>query len=141
MPDKLSDIQNWVIAGTAIISGIFTACATAITAFINFGKKYQRTIDKNEELETLIKDTSMKQNKMENEFDRRFREVLGLFSTSDGEPNFITYRAHDIIAKRCQDMVNQKIDSGDNFLMAEIRHVKEICERIEESIEKSGKIK
>ncbi len=136
MAAETPEVQNWIISIVAFFSAAITGLISTITFSVNAGKRYQKLLDKKEQLETKLKEVSKDQEDMEQEYNRRFNEILNLFKTADGEPAFVTYKAHDKIASRCQKLVNQKIVSGDKLVMAEIKHVKEICERIELRIRK-----
>lgn len=120
----------------AVISALVGGGVSALVASHKTGQAYQKLKDDNAAQDEKIVAIEKSQDEMREDFDRRFQEVLDLFESSNGEPRFITYRAHDHMQKHCQQLVYQKMEANADRFILEINHVRDLCERIEENMER-----
>lgn len=104
-------------------SWLGNALTLAITLF-GGGKAYGVLSSKTKANEDRLNKLSKDMQRVEDDSESRFKELLKEFRTTEGEPKFVTYRAHDKIQESCQGLI-----------MNEFTHLKESIERIEKKID------
>lgn len=101
-------IPDWVFQTVGVIVMIF-----------GFGKIWGSLVQRDKAQEARILTLEVGIAQVEAEKINHMRDLQAMFVVEDGEPRYITYKAHDKMQEHCQ-----------KYILSELAHIKETCDEI-----------